>query len=187
MACSRGITSRVKKPQATLKNKSRVSLSDQRQLIGMDLRRGRRRVKFEMVDESGDKVIVIFEGKLNREKLLQMADLMELYGGFSGGERREEYYYEDSKLAKLARIITKYFPFGYFTSRDVLEAYMTEYREPISLSTVSTYLTRLSERRYLERGKSGNIIKYRLTRPHVPSEGEDITPRIRGYHLDAEL
>ncbi|MCS7132932.1 MAG: BlaI/MecI/CopY family transcriptional regulator [Nitrososphaeria archaeon] len=153
----------------------------------MDIRRGRKRVKFEMVDESGDKVIVIFEGRLNREKLLQMADLMELYGGFPSGEQQEEYYYEDSKLAKLAKVITKYFPFGYFASRDVLEAYMAEYREPISLSTVSTYLTRLSERGYLERGKSGNIVKYRLTRPRVPADGGDITPRIRGYNLDAEL
>ena len=153
----------------------------------MALRRSRKRIKFEMTDENGDKVVVIFEGKLSREKLLQMADLMELYGGLSSEEQPEEYHYENSKLAKLARVIAKYFPFGYFTSRDVLEAYMTEYREPISLSTVSTYLTRLSERGYLERGKSGNIIRYRLTQPRVSAERGDMTPRIRGYHLDTGL
>jgi len=153
----------------------------------MDLRRGKKRIKFEMTDENGDKVIVIFEGKLSREKLLQMADLMELYGGFSTEEQREEYYYENSKLAKLARVVAKYFPFGYFTSRDVLEAYMAEYREPISLSTVSTYLTRLSERGYLERGKSGNTIRYRLTQPRVSADRGDITPRMRGYYLDSGL
>lgn len=154
--------------------------------MDMDFRRGKKRVKFEIVDENGDKITVIFEGKLSREKLLQMADLVEFYGGLSGEERGGEQYHEDSKLAKLARVIMKYFPFGYFTSRDVLEAYMTEHMEPISLSTVSTYLTRLSERGYLERGKSGNMVKYRLARPRVAAGDEGIAQRTRGYYFGVE-
>ena len=144
--------------------------------------RGRKRVKFEMTSENGDRMVLIFEGNLSREKLMQMADLMELYGGLASQEK-EEYYYENSKLAKVARVVSKYFPFGYFTSREVIEAYMAEYREPITLSTVSTYLSRLSERGFLERTRSGNTIRYRLSQPRIPRK-EDINLGMRGYDLE---
>jgi len=137
---------------------------------------GRKKIRLEMVDDNGDKLVLIFEGRLSREKLMQMADLLELYGGLTGKEQNEEQYYENSKLGKLARILAKYFPFGYFTSRDVVEAYMTEYREPITLSTASTYLARLAERGYLEKHKLGNQIRYRL----VPAP----RPNRRGEYSD---
>ncbi len=147
-------------------------------------RRGRRRVRLELTDENGDKLILIFEGRLNREKLLQIADLMELYGGVSE-HGHEETYLENSKLGKLVKVLEKYFPFGYFTSRDVIEAYMTEYREPITLSTVSTYLARLADRGYLEKERSGNLIRYRLSQPKIPRR-DDLPQRIRGYDLELE-
>ena len=154
----------------------------------MDIGKGKKRIKFELTDEKGDKVTLIFEGRLSREKFMQMADLIEFYGGFSAQPERGEYYYESSKLAKVAQVIAKYFPFGYFTSREVVEAYMTEYREPITLSTTSTYLARLSDRGYLERVKSGNSIRYRLARPRVSSGADvDITSRMRSYGVDLDL
>jgi len=152
----------------------------------MDGRRGgRKRVKFELVDENGDKLVLIFEGRLNRDKLVQLADLMELYGGL-GGREPEEQYLENSKLGKLTKILAKYFPFGYFTSRDVVEAYLTEYREPITLSTASTYLARLAERGYLEKTRSGNQIRYRLAQPRVMGR-DDIPVRMREYDSSLEL
>jgi len=145
--------------------------------------RSRKRIRFEMIGEDGDKVILIFEGRLDREKFLQVADLIDLYGGFS--ERKsEERYLEGSKLAKLARAVSKYFPVSYFTSRDAVEAYIAEYREPITLSTASTYLARLSERGFLERVRAGNTIKYRLARPH--SLGAQHTERFPAYHPGLE-
>jgi len=116
----------------------------------------------ELVDESGDKVTVIFEGCLSREKILQLADLAELYGGNfnqrAGGEN-------GSKLDRLLSVVEKYFPFGYFTSRDVLEAFQAEFREPIPLTTVSTYLCRLADREALQRVGSGRgSIRYRVSR-----------------------
>lgn len=125
--------------------------------------RAKRRIKLELTDEDGDKVVLIFEGKLNREKLMQVADFLELYG--ASEDSRYELYAEGSKLSKLARVISKYFPMSYFTSRDAVEAYISEYREPLSLSTASTYLARLAERGYLEKMGSGNSIRYRLARP----------------------
>ncbi len=149
-------------------------------------RGGKKKIKLEMVDDDGDKLVLIFEGMLSREKLMQMADLLELYGGLASREQEEEQYYENSKLGKLARTLTKYFPFGYFTSRDVVEAYMTEYREPITLSTASTYLARLAERGYLEKYRSGNQIKYRLAQPRVPAGEENISTRLPWYNFGPE-
>ncbi|MCD6421224.1 MAG: hypothetical protein J7L17_02305, partial [Thaumarchaeota archaeon] len=106
-----------------------------------------------------------------------------LYGGAIEGQL-EEQYIENSKLGKLVRVLAKYFPFGYFTSRDVVEAYMTEYREPISLSTASTYLARLADRGYLEKTKTGNLIRYRLAQPRIPRQGAQ--PELRGYDLGLE-
>jgi len=148
---------------------------------------GRKKIRLEMVDDNGDKLVLIFEGRLSREKLMQMADLLELYGGLAGRENQdEEQYYENSKLGKLARILAKYFPFGYFTSRDVVEAYMTEYGEPITLSTASTYLARLAERGYLEKHRLGNQIRYRLAQPRIPAGEENIPSRFPWYDLGPE-
>ena len=145
-------------------------------------RGGRKRVKFELVDENGDKLVLIFDGRLSRDKLVQLADLMELYGSL-GGHEPEEQYLENSKLGKLTKILAKYFPFGYFTSRDVVEAYLTEYREPITLSTASTYLARLAERGYLEKTRSGNQIRYRLAQPRV-ADRDGAPMRMREYDLE---
>ncbi|MEM0329184.1 MAG: BlaI/MecI/CopY family transcriptional regulator [Nitrososphaerota archaeon] len=147
---------------------------------------GRKKIRLEMVDDEGDKLVLIFEGRLSREKLMQMADLLELYGGLGGREQEEEQYYENSKLSKLARILAKYFPFGYFTSRDVVEAYMTEYREPITLSTASTYLARLAEKGYLEKYRSGNQIRYRLAQPRIPAGDENAATRSSWYDAGPE-
>jgi len=124
----------------------------------------------ELVDESGDKVTVIFEGCLSREKILQLADLAELYGGnfnqrAGGGS--------ESKLDRLLGVVEKYFPFGYFTSRDVLEAFQAEFRESIPLTTVSTYLCRLADRAALQRVGSGRgSIRYRVSRGAYTSSHE---------------
>ncbi len=121
----------------------------------------KRRIRLEMVDEDGDKVTLIFEGRVTREKLLQLADFVELYGG---GEDPERSTLSDNKLTRLARVVEKYFPMSSFTSKDALESYVAEYREQIPHSTVSTYLARLAERGFLERISNSQIIKYRLLR-----------------------
>ncbi|MEM3040887.1 MAG: hypothetical protein QXG97_02515, partial [Nitrososphaerota archaeon] len=69
--------------------------------------------------------------------------------------------------------IEKYFPMSSFTSKDALESYVAEYKEPITLSTVSTYLSRLAERGFLERISGSQVIKYRIMREKaVQTNGE---------------
>jgi len=71
------------------------------------------------MNEDGNRIVMIFEGRISREKLMHIADFMELYCGFSEQDR-QEYRYEGRKLAKLTRIISTYFPATYFTSRDAV-------------------------------------------------------------------
>jgi hypothetical protein len=129
----------------------------------------RRRVKLEIVGDDGDKLTMILEGRVTREKIMQLADLVELYGG--GGERSSPSM--ENKLTRLARLVERRFPYTSFTSRDVVEAYQSEYGEQISLSTASTYLSRLAERGFLERaGGSMNNIRYRLPRERAEEVGD---------------
>ncbi|MCS7136267.1 MAG: hypothetical protein RMJ14_01540 [Nitrososphaerota archaeon] len=122
----------------------------------------RRRVRLELFDENGDKVTLIFEGRLTRDKIIQLADFIELYGG---GEITQPQVVEGSKLVKVVKLIERYFPFSHFSSKEVQRLYEAEYREPISLSTVSTYLSRLANRGVLERTGGGSQVKYKLLRP----------------------
>ncbi len=111
-----------------------------------------------METDEGDKISIVFEGSLSREKLFQLADFLELIGGPSEGQTD----FKGNKLTKMLEVIEKNFPFSFFTSRDVVEVYQYVYREPIPLSTVSTYLARLAERGYLERSGAGNMARYRM-------------------------
>lgn len=123
----------------------------------------RRRVRLEVVGDDGDRLTVILEGRVTREKIMQLADLVDLYGGGSSPQQPVE-----NKLTRLARMIEKRFPYAEFTSRDVVEAYEAEYGEKLTLSTASTYLSRLAERGFLERaGGMLNNIRYRLLRGKV--------------------
>jgi len=136
----------------------------------------RKKIKLELTNDDGDRLILIMEGRIDREKLMQLADFLDLYGG-SQNENINHPLLEGSKVAKLARIITKYFPLGFFTSRDVVEAYIAEYHEPLSLSTASTYLSRLADRGFLERHGSGNNIRYKLLQPHITEKSNQYYPK----------
>ncbi len=118
----------------------------------------RKKVKFEMETGDGDKIAITFEGSLTREKLYQLADFLELVSG--APEPSENI--RGNKLTKLMSVIEKHFPYSFFTSREIAEAYQYEFREPIPLSTASTYLARLAERGWLERTGSGNLARYRI-------------------------
>jgi hypothetical protein len=56
------------------------------------------------------------------------------------------------------------FPYGSFTSSDILELYEDTYNEPIKLSIISTYLSRYAERGRLERVRQGKEWVYRASR-----------------------
>ena len=133
----------------------------------------KKRIRLEMTTEEGERLTLILEGNVSRERIMQLADLMELYGGGERAGSSPEGGRPVNKLGRIVQVIERHFPFTGFTTREVAEAYRMEYREPIPLSTVSTYLSRLADRGFLERTAVGNVARYRVARRGVREIGEE--------------
>jgi hypothetical protein len=76
-----------------------------------------------------------------------------------------------SRFEKVQKVIQKSFSLVWFVSKDVQMIYEQELKEPISLSTVSTYLSRLTNKGLLIRTGTGNSVKYKtvqnLSQPKI--------------------
>lgn len=118
-------------------------------------------MKVEVYDESGNRYTISFEGKITREKAQKIFDMVELLGGMPITEP-VEYPQVLSKMEKILLVVKKNFPIVWFSAREVQRIYEKETGEPISLSAVSTYLSRLSERGILMKIKNGGHISFRL-------------------------
>lgn len=117
-----------------------------------------------MFDSEGNKYSIAFEGNITREKALRLLDLVELLGGVSAGPSEVSATSDEtSKYDRLLAIIQKNFPIIWFSSKDVQEVYEQEYKQPISLSTVATYLSRMANKGLLIRSGASNRIKYRAS------------------------
>lgn len=123
-----------------------------------------KRVKMDVFDSEGNKISVSFEGKISRNKVLQLLDLVELLGGVPNSEPEE--VTELSKLNRVCQLLEKKFPVGWFTSQEVTLAYGELFDEQIVLSTVSTYLARLTGRGFLTRKGSQSKKHYKLNRTY---------------------
>jgi predicted transcriptional regulator len=66
-----------------------------------------------------------------------------------------------SRFEKVQAVIQKSFPLIWFSSKDIQLAYEQELKEPISLSTVSTYLSRMTGKGWLLRTGGSNNLKYK--------------------------
>lgn len=117
----------------------------------------------EVFDGSGNRYTITFEGQVTREKALRLLDLVELLGGIPAGNPGWNRAASDlSKFDKVRLIIDKSFPIVWFSSRDVQSAYEQEFKEPVSLSTVSTYLSRMADRGVLAKNRVSNRRRYRI-------------------------
>jgi len=116
----------------------------------------------EVFDGSGNRYTITFEGQVTREKALRLLDLVELLGGIRAGNPEWNRAASDlSKFDKVRLIIDKSFPIVWFSSKDVQSAYEQEFKKPISLSTVSTYLSRMADRGVLAKSGMSNRWRYR--------------------------
>ncbi len=122
--------------------------------------------KVEFRDRWGTKYKLTVEGRLTSEKirrLLEVAGLLSVISEEEGEELEigpppaEMTLYE-----RLQLVIERYFPDEWFTARDVRDAYEREFGEPVKASTVSTYLARMVERRFLARSGPPSRRRYRL-------------------------
>ncbi len=118
----------------------------------------------DVFDGSGNRYTVTFEGRVTREKAIRLLDIVELLGGIPEEENPEwvNATSKRSKIDKVHRIVERHFPIMWFTSKDVQAAYEQEFKQPISLSTVSTYLSRMTDRGILAKGGTSNRRRYRV-------------------------
>ncbi|MGB9740434.1 MAG: hypothetical protein ACP5IM_00625 [Candidatus Bathyarchaeia archaeon] len=126
-----------------------------------------RKMRVELFDEEGNRYTISFEGQITREKALRLLDLVELLGGVPSNMgnpevNKEILERELSKYDKIRMITQKHFPLVWFSSRDIQIAYEQEFKEPIGLSTVATYLSRMATKGLLMRAGTSKTLKYKL-------------------------
>ena len=125
-------------------------------------------MRVELFDNEGNRYTIAFEGQITREKAIRLLDLVELLGGMPGesAQGKTGFPQSDLKLTRFEKvmlIIKKNLPLIWFSSKDLQLIYEQEVKEPISLSTVSTYLARMTSRGVLIRTGGPTRLKYKLT------------------------
>lgn len=125
-------------------------------------------MRVELIDSDGNRYTIAFEGQVTREKAVRLLDLVELLGGMPNEEGNVT-----PKLGVMNNIFSKYdkvrtlvrtsFPLVWFSSKEVQNVYEQEFKEPVALSTVATYLSRLVAKGMLLKTGPLNNLKYKLT------------------------
>ena len=120
-------------------------------------------MRIEVFDSEGNKYTISLEGNISREKAIKILDLVELLGGIpSSNPILADSSQKITKIEKVKMLIEKRFPIIWFSSREVQEAYENEFREPVSLSTISTYLSRLADRGFLMVNSNSRTKRYKM-------------------------
>jgi hypothetical protein len=111
----------------------------------------------------GDRYTITFEGQVTRDKALRLLDLVELLGGMSTvNADLQKSVSEMPKIQKVRLAAEKSYPVGWFSSKELQSEYEKQFNEPIRLSTISTYLSRLSDRGFFLKQGASNQLRYRL-------------------------
>jgi hypothetical protein len=133
-----------------------------------------KRIRVELFDSEGNRYTVAFEGQITRDKALRLLDLVELLGGMPNETASSSPVHTfpavaSSRFEKMRSLIQKGFPLVWFSSRDIQSTYEKEFKEPVSLSTISTYLARMTNKGWLTRAGGSNYLKYKVA-PNLPPE-----------------
>lgn len=123
---------------------------------------GRKKFRIELEDAEGSKYNLSLEGNISKDKILKIVEFMDLLnieGPHQDGELRAPASVGD----RIWALVESKFPYGSFTSSDILELYEDTYNEPIKLSIISTYLSRYAERGRLVRTRQGKEWIYKAT------------------------
>jgi hypothetical protein len=113
-----------------------------------------KKVKIQLEDDDGSKYSLIFEGNIDKSKILRAVELLQLIN--NDEDEKDEEISLSSTGDKIWHLIEEYYPLTQFTSTNLLEAYEDTYNEPIKLSVISTYLSRFTRRGLLSRVKGKN-------------------------------
>jgi hypothetical protein len=125
-----------------------------------------RRMRVELFDGDGNKYSISFEGQITRDKALRLLDLVELLGGVPPGNVNSDTASalastELSKFDKVRAVVQKHFPLVWFSSRELQSVFETELKEPITLSTVATYLARMAAKGLVLKSGPPNSLRYK--------------------------
>ena len=123
-----------------------------------------RKMKVDVVDGSGNRYTVAFAGNVTRDKAMRLLEIVELLGGMPENSNLAppSQVQELSKFSKVRLIVENHFPIVWFTSKDVKVMYEQEFRELIGLSTVSTYLSRMTNRGLITENETSNHKRYKI-------------------------
>jgi hypothetical protein len=130
---------------------------------------GKKRFKIELEDAEGSKYNLSLEGNISKDKIMKIVEFMDLLNVESNTNSESESYGNNRSTPasvgdRIWSLIESKFPYGGFTSTDILELYEDQYNEPIKLSIISTYLSRYSERGRLARTRQGKEWIYKMTK-----------------------
>ena len=126
---------------------------------------GKKRFKIELEDAEGSKYNLSLEGNISKDKILKIVEFMDLLNiESSNGEVEPSRSASASVGDRIWNLVESKFPYGSFTSSDILELFEDQYNEPIKLSIVSTYLSRYSERGRLARVRQGKEWVYKAAK-----------------------
>jgi hypothetical protein len=144
---------------------------------------GKRKFKIELEDAEGSKYNLSLEGNLSKDKIMKIVEFMDLLNIESNGNGDVETLNNRAPASvgdRIWNLVEGRFPYGGFTSTDILELYEDQYNEPIKLSIISTYLSRYSERGRLMRNRQGKEWTYKIIRQQQaqpsPSASFDLRP-----------
>lgn len=121
-----------------------------------------KKVKVEITDEEGTTYSLALHGRFSQDKVMRMMDLLDLLGRTEHGSQ-EPTTDESTRYGKILKLIQTAYSMKEFSSADIARDYEDSQGSPISLSTVSTYLSRLADKGTLNRQKFGNSWVYRLS------------------------
>ncbi len=117
------------------------------------------KVKIEFADDSGTKYSFNIEGT-SKDNIAKLIDFAQTVSAKQPLDQPQEPM--DTNFARVYTLIQDRFRLGSFTSGDILEAYLEEFKAGTSLSVISTYLSRLTRRGLLTRSRHGTGWIYKL-------------------------
>ncbi|MHB8565570.1 MAG: BlaI/MecI/CopY family transcriptional regulator [Nitrososphaerales archaeon] len=123
------------------------------------------RIKIEFSDSAGAKYSFSVEGGVSKDKMVKLMEFVDSVSPSKQSQIQEpDFSNIDTNFSRVYGLLQSKFKFGSFTSVDVMEAYEDQYGVETSLSTVSTYLSRLAERSLVSRIRNGSGWTYKLAK-----------------------
>ncbi len=120
-----------------------------------------RRFKLEFYDDDGVRHAITIDGQITREKVGKLLDLVEIIAG-KPRATGSALGLSPHKFDRLASAIISSLKDKNCTALEAKKSFETSFSEAIPISTVSTYLSRLSDRGMLERTTSGRTVCYKF-------------------------